>query len=337
MRGIYCRDLRLEWVAGALLALALPSFAAATNITTRTTLAVQTSQQSGHTQATAAITVTSLDGEPASGVVTIEDGSRQLAQAVLNGDGQATAVFGLAGGDHSLRAVYTGDASHRASSSVSTELSTQAASSPNFALSLAPVAPSTLPLTLTPGASGTIAVTVTPQDNAALTAPMFITLSCSGLPSLSSCTFTPETIEILASTPTSCSSGSPASACPPVSSMLIQTSEMVTTRVLPAGRLVHSSGPVAWAVLLPGVLGLGGVAWGLRRRHWLQRMALVALIGLVATVGTSACKPLYDYYELGPAHPPATPAGTYTVTVTGQSSNEVTSITNSTTMVLTVQ
>ena len=51
----------------------------------------------------------------------------------------------------------------------------------------------------------------------------------------------------------------------------------------------------------------------------------------------TACKPLYYYYQDGPPHPPATPSGTYTVTVTGQSTNGVTAITNNTTMVLTVQ
>jgi hypothetical protein len=95
--------------------------------------------------------------------------------------------------------------------------------------------------------------------------------------------------------------------------------------------------PVAWAFLLPGVLGLGGLAWGARRRLWLKRMTLVVLLGLVATMGATACSPLYRYYQHGPGSTPATPTGTYNVTVTAQSSNGVTAITNSTTMVLTVQ
>ncbi len=327
-----CRILRLSAVSALSLAFATLS-GAAQQAATQTVLTVQTSQPNGHTQATASVTVTGASGEPAGGVVTIEDSSRQLAQTVLGSDGQAKAVFTLSGGNHSLRAVYAGDASHLASASRSTNVSAQAASAPSFTLSLAAVAPSTLPLTLSPGASGTIAVTITPESNSALTSPMFVTLSCSGLPSLASCTFTPETIEILATTPTSCASGSPASACPPVSSMLVQTEEMVTSRSLPPSHPVHRT--VDWAILLPGLLGLGGLAWGTRRRRWPQRLALVALIGLVTTL--SACKPLYNFYEEGPAHPPATPAGTYTITVTGQSSNSVSAITSSTTMVLTVQ
>lgn len=84
------------------------------------------------------------------------------------------------------------------------------------------------------------------------------------------------------------------------------------------------------------MIGLGGLAWGARRRRWLQRLALLAFVGLVSALGMTACKPLYDYYQLGPPHPSATPSGTYTVTITGQSTNGVTAITNNTTMVLTV-
>jgi len=340
VRGLNCRGLRLEAVAGLGIALALavlPAAAVAQQITTHTSLTVETSVLGGRTQATISVAVAGADGLPVSGAVIIEDGNRELAEAALNSQGEATPVLSLAGGDHALRAVYAGDASHLSSASVTSNVSGSVSSTPNFALSLSPVAPSTLPLTLTAGQAGTIAVTIVPEDNAALTAPMFVTLSCSGLPSESSCTFTPATLEILPTTPASCPSGSSASACPPVSSMLLQTTEVGTTQVM-RPRLPGSGGsPVAWAILLPGILGLGGLAWGARRRRWLQRLALVALMGLVTALGTTACKPLYNYYQHGPSHPPATPSGTYTVTVTGQSTNGVTAITNNTTMVLTVQ
>ncbi len=334
-----CRGLRLEWVAGLSMALALPALlaAAAPGVATQTSLNVETSDQSGHTQATATITVTGVDGTPASGIVLVEDGSRQLAEAALNGNGQATAAMSLPTGNHTLRAVYTGDASHLYSASPTSGVTAQASSTPNFAITLAAVAPSTLPLTITNGGSGTIAVTLTPEDNAALAAPMFVTLSCSGLPALASCTFTPESIEILPTTPASCPAGSPASACPPVSSMLIQTQRQGTTGALTPAGLGRRGSPVAWAILLPGMLGLGGLAWGARKRRWLNRLALVALVGLVTTLGATACNPLYYYYNHGPTVTPSTPTGTFTVTVTGQSTNGVTAITNSTTMVLTVQ
>ena len=94
---------------------------------------------------------------------------------------------------------------------------------------------------------------------------------------------------------------------------------------------------MGWAVLLPGALGLGGLAWGVRRRPWLSRISLLALVALVTTLGTTACNPRYYYLNHGPPTNPATPAGTYTINVTAQSSNGVTAITNSTTMALTVQ
>jgi len=334
VRGISCRSLRLQGFVALGLALAvLP--AAAQQISTQTALSVETRDVAGRTQASASVAVIGADGLPASGVVSIVDGSRTLAQAALNAEGKATASFSLSAGDHALRASYLGDAAHHISISPTSEVTGQSSSTPNFAISLAPVAPSTLPLTVTAGDSGTIAVTLTPEDNAALTAPMFVTLSCSGLPSQSSCAFTPESLEILATTPAGCAAGSPASACPPVSSMLVQTQGQGGAQVVP---LAHRErNPVAWAILLPGIFSFGGLAWASRRRRWLQRLALVALVGLVTLLGTTACNPRYYYEHHGPTPTPATPSGTFNVIITAQSSNGVTSISNTTTMVLTVQ
>ncbi len=282
--------------------------------------------------------VTDANGQPATGAVIIDDGNKQAAEVLLNGSGQATSAVVLLAGQHTLRAVYAGDTAHLGSASLTSNVTGQTSSTPNFTISLAAVAPSTLPLSISAGTSGTIAVTLTPQNNAALTAPMFITLSCSGLPSLASCAFTPETLEILPTTPASCPTGSPASSCPPVSSMLIQTQGPgTTTQALPMSRPGQKNSAITWAIMLPGMLGLGGLAWGARRRAWLSRLTLMALIGLVTTLGTSACSPLYYYYQHGPDPTPPTPSGTYNVIVTAQSSDGVTAITNSTPMVLTVK
>ena len=69
-------------------------------------------------------------------------------------------------------------------------------------------------MTLTPGQTGTALITVMPENNSSLTAPMFVTLSCSGLPNETSCTFTPESVQILATTPASCTSGSALTSTP---------------------------------------------------------------------------------------------------------------------------
>jgi hypothetical protein len=185
-------------------------------------------------------------------------------------------------------------------------------------------------MTLTGGQSGTATVTVTPSQEyvASLNtteAPAFVTVSCSNLPSLASCAFTPQNLEIL-----------PGQDAGVISTMLVQT-ESPTVRAVPPAQLGPRGNPVAWAIVLPGMLGLGGLAWGARRRRWLQRLSLVLLVGLVTTLGTTGCNPLYYYYNHGPTNPHETPAGTYTVIVAGQSSNGVTAITNTTTLVLTVQ
>ena len=331
------RGKNLEWVAGLGMALAMAALPAAANaaqsVATETTLNVSTSDRGGRTLATATVNVTDEYGLPASGAVDIEDGSRILSEAALDGTGKATATVNLTGGSHTLRAVYSGDTTHMASNSPVSE--TQGTSgTPDFGISLTPISPTSFPMVLTQGASGTAEVTITPSNNASLTAPMFVTLSCSGLPNLASCTFTPETVEILPSTPASCSAGSPAADCPPISSMLLQTQSTGTVGKASPQR---KSSPVAWAFLLPGALGLGGLVWGARRRRWLNRLALVALLGVVSALGASGCSPLYRYYQHGPGNNPATPTGTFNVIITAQSSNGVTAITNSTTMVLTVQ
>jgi Bacterial Ig-like domain (group 3) len=326
----------MAWAGIALVGMVLPASAAAQNAATETTLSVNTTNRPGHTLASAAVTVTDEYGLPAAGAVNIQEGDRILASVALSSAGQATATFSLPGGEHALTAVYTGDASHLRSSSPVVEAQGSGSTTPGFQVTLAPVTPPSFPLVLPQGQSGTVEVTVTPVNNAALTSPMFVTLSCSGLPNESSCTFTPESLEISADTPTSCASGSPASSCPPISSMLLQTQAGISGQQPTAGMPARNSG-LTWAVLLPGVLGLGGLAWGTRRRRWFSRLSLLLMLALVTTFGTAGCSPLYRYYQHGPGYPPATPAGTYNVTITAQSSNGITAITNSTTLALTVQ
>jgi hypothetical protein len=319
----------MAWLGLALSFSLLPSAAIAQTVATRTTLSVSSTGQP-------TVAVTGLyDDAPAAGVVNFEEDGRILGQSVLNAQGQATASFKLPDGVHDIQAVYAGDASHLSSISTLATVQPQATTTgtPGYQLSIAPVSPSTLPMNLSPGQTGSLNVTVIPVNNAALTGPMFVTLSCSGLPSLSSCSFAPEEVQIVPSTPTSCPTGSPASACPPVSLMVISTQSAAPGGSAASNRTVS---PMNWALMLPGVLGLGGFAWGARRRRWLQRIALVALVGFVTVIGTTACSPLYRYYNHGPILAPQTPAGNYTVTITAQSSDGVTATSNSTTMVLNV-
>jgi hypothetical protein len=288
---------------------------------TATTLSAEKRVQNGHTVASFAVTVKSEDGTPATGAVVIQEDGRQLAGAALTAEGQARLEFALPDGQHNLTAVYTGDGTHQASVSAVSGVRAQAASStPDFQVSVAPAS-----LSLTAGTSGGATVSLTPINANSLTGPMFVTLACSGFPDQSSCTFTPENVEIL----------------PNATTAIASSMELITQGRNRTGQLQRpgspESKPVAWAVLLPGTLGLAGLAFSARRRRWLSRLALLALIGFVSVVGTTACAPRYNYYNHGPPFNLPTPPGSYTLQITAQSSNGITATTHTTQFALTVK
>jgi Bacterial Ig-like domain (group 3) len=316
---MFRRGLRLHWVAALGVALAIPALGAtAAQQSTQTALAVSARDLNGRTQTTLSMTVTGADGQPATGAIALSDHGKPLAGFALDAEGRLTATIELAPGDHSLSATYVGDQTHLTSSSEVTPVSAVAGTTPDFSVSVAPAT-----ITLRQGQSGSAIVSITPINAASLTAPMFVTISCAGLPDQSACTFTPENIEI------------PVGATAPINSTLvIATQAQSLAKIEPVFK--RGSQPIAWAVLLPGALLLGGLAFGARRRHFLGRFVLFALIGFVAMLGTTACSPLYNYYNHGPPKNLPTPAGAYTITVNAQSSNGVTATTHKTTFALTV-
>jgi hypothetical protein len=341
VRGIVRRCLRLELVAGLGIALAMPALAM---VPTATTTTLTAGTLSGCSQPLS-IAVTA-NGQPVtSGIVTINDvfngvtPAVQLGSVSLSSSGTATPTISLAAGTHLLVALFAGNSSDQASDSSSVSVSVTSECEFTVAVSnFNPASTSANNMTLTAGQAGSATVAITPsvEFTSTLTAPMFVTLSCSGLPDQASCNFTPANVEILSTTPESCPNGSVASACPPTSTMVIQTYAASTASVSPATRQGKGSAPIAWAFLLPGTFGLGGLAWGARRRRWFSRLSLMAVIGLVTLLGTTACNPRYGYEHHSPVPNPPTPAGSYTVTVTAQSTNGVTAITQETSFVLTV-
>jgi Bacterial Ig-like domain (group 3) len=302
------------------MALAMPALAAAGTQASQTRLSAEVRDQNGRTQAALSIHVAGEDGLAASGTITIQDQGKPLAGAALNSDGTANITIGLLPGSHGLRAVYSGDAAHRPSTSDIAAVGALASSTPDFSISVNPAS-----MTLTAGQTGTVSALVTPLNASALTAPMFVTLSCSGMPDQSSCTFTPENVEIL-----------PNATAAITSSMVISTSATGTRgQAMPPSHI--ESNPVAWAVLLPGAFSLAGLAFAARRRRWLNRLSLIALIGFVTVMGATACAPRYNYFNHGPPYNLPTPAGTYTIIVSAQSSNGVTATTHPTPFALTVK
>ena len=321
MIRMFRRGLRLQWVAALGLAVAMPGFAATaarTQQASQTSLRIDTRDGSGRTQATLSMTVTGADGQPAAGSIAIQDRGKPLAGFVLDAAGHATATVDLAGGDHSLSAVYTGDLAHLGSSSEVTPVHAVSGSTPDFSVSIAPAT-----LSLKQGQSGSATVSVTPINAASLTAPMFVTISCSGLPDQSACTFTPENIEIPI--------GATASI---TSSLVLATQATSLARAEPNAK--RRAQPIVLAVLLPGALVLGGIAFSARRRRFLSRFLVLGLVAFVSVLGTVACSPLYNYHNHGPPHNLPTPAGSYNVSINAQSSDGVTATTHKTTIAVTV-
>lgn len=321
MTGFWRRGVRLEWMTGMALALALPALGAlaqSTTVATQTTLRTETSDQAGRTRATVHAAVTDSDGKPATGAVVLTDHGVQISGVSLSTTGTAKIPVDLAAGTHQLQAIYKGDSTHASSVSSSASVHALTTGTPDFAITISPAS-----LSLTAGNTGDVKVSVKPENASALSSPMFITLSCSGIPDESACTFTPSTVEV------------------EVGATAAVTSDMVMTTQAQSGKLVVPGKPVgnatALAILFPGVLALGGLAWGARRRRFLSRLSLMVMLGLVAMAGTTGCNPQYGYQNHGPIPNQPTPSGNYTVKVTGQYSNGVTAITHYTNLALTVK
>ena len=319
VRGLNCRNVRLNRFAAWGVALAMPALAAASSQVTQTRLNAEIHDQGGRTHVSLSIAVAGGDSLPASGAVTIEDEGQPLAGVTLSADGTAQFSLALPPGPHALRALYAGDAGHKASTSDLSAVNAVASAAPDFAVAVNPAA-----ITLTAGQTGNVTASVSPVNSAALKAPMFVTLSCSGMPDQSSCAFTPENVEIL-----------PNATAATVSSLVITTQATGTRGMAAPVRPENNS--VAWAVLLPGAISLAGLAFAARRRRWLSRLSLLTLVGFVTVLGATACAPRYNYFNHGPPYNLPTPPGSYTIQISAQSSNGVSATTHTIPFALTVK
>ena len=273
----------------------------------------------GHSTVT--VTVTDDTGQPVSGAVSLVDitgsATHWLSGAALDAQGSATFRVGnLPAGDHALHAEFAGTPSDTASSSKPFTLHTEATAVPDFTIALSPT-------TFTVKTGGTAATTITITPLNGFTG--FISLSCSGLPiDYVSCNNTPANMEITTATPQT-------------AVMNIQTTATDSTdallhhRRLPGAPLARGNG--AYLALLPGIVGLG---WLTRKRRRLMRNLMLILLASVTLMSATGCSAQYWYYHLGPIFG-GTPPGTYTITVTAQTSNGVTAAEHSASVALTVQ
>ncbi len=297
--------------------LGLGSTFALAQTATQTTLTAETRETSGHTVATFSATVLGADGAPASGVVTLVDRGQEIAGSALDREGRAEIKLdSLTGGDHAVRAVYSGDSVRLASLSQPVVVHPMATVTPDFSVAIVPAS-----LTLKAGAAGNVVMTVTPLNGFT----GFISLSCSGLPIGVTCTYTPANLQVTATS------------AAVKADLTVQTTSPAGSKALnetPQGLPASGHGaPLVLAVLFPGILGLGLLG---RKRNLLGRTALLLMVGILSIAGTTACSARYGYFHHPPTYNPGTPKGSYTFTVTAQSSDGLTSNVHSTSLALTV-
>ncbi|MGA8937833.1 MAG: FG-GAP-like repeat-containing protein [Acidobacteriaceae bacterium] len=261
--------------------------AATTPIGTSTALSASASSAVSGTTITFTATVKQASGTTVpGGSVTFLDGTTTLGTGSLNGLGVATyAASTLAVGTHSITATYGGATGFTGSTSTAVSVSITAAVTPSYALSISPGSGS---VAAGSGTSATISVTPAGGFSAA------VSLACTGAPANATCSASPTSV-----TP----NGSTAS----TATLMIETS----VAVMAANRSSLPGERGQPGVLLSGAALLGWTLLRRRRRNWWWAQLGMALV-LVAAGAVTGC---------GGSGSGAnkTPAGTYSLTVTGTS------------------
>jgi hypothetical protein len=124
--------------------------------------------------------------ETPTGTVTFNNGSNALGSATLTAGVATFNVNGLSAGSYSITATYSGDANDSPSTSAPLAIIVQPPSAPpstpDFTLSLAQNA-----MTIATGSTGQTNVSISPENGFAAS----VNLSCTGLPSGATCSFSP--------------------------------------------------------------------------------------------------------------------------------------------------
>jgi len=229
-------------------------------------------------------TVTPMGSGTPGGTVTFKDGSTVLGTSPLSAGVAAFTTSALAVGAHSITASYAGNSNFAAS--VSTAFTQTVNAAPDFTISATPVTQA-----LSPGQNTSFMLTVTPLNGSTQS----ITISCTGAPAKAACN--PVTsVVILNGT-----SGS---------TVLINLTTTASSAFYPRG---PANFPIlrVWSFALAGILGgltiCFSVRAGQRAKYAFMYLLLIVLAGSGAGCGTRS----------GSQGIPGTPAGSYTLTITG--------------------
>ncbi|MGB7437157.1 MAG: Ig-like domain repeat protein [Candidatus Acidiferrum sp.] len=254
-------------------------------------------------------TVTAPGGVVPTGTVTFRDGGTVLGTVTLNGFGVATySTTALAIGSHTITAVYSGDANNAASSSSPLSVNVNP---PNFTLAATPTSQ-----TITDGNTATFSLGVTPQGSLVNA----VNFSCSGLPAMATCSFSPASVTPDANT--------------------VKTTLTITTvghsaslnlPSLPAAprRPPYLLGALTTLLAMLGML----IGWGEMNRR--PRPILPACLLLLFVISMAACAG--NSGKSSASTGAATPIGTTQLTVTASSTTANGSVSHSTTLTLTIQ
>jgi hypothetical protein len=246
-------------------------------------------------------TITSAITTTPTGTMTFVDGTTQLGTAAVSGSGVATfSTSSLAAGQHSIAAAYSGDANFLASTSAVMGL---AIAGPSFALS-----PSPLSLSVAPGASATSTIVITPSGGLS---PSGVALSCSISPANSPAA--------------TCSLGPVTVANNTGSSILTVTAVGAQSALAWPGLGQEPKGFLTLGLIIPAIL-LGGAGLKKPSTRKLFSFCLVFLVLSVCCFEVacgSGSQTNADQASNSPAPSgnAGTPAGLYTITITGSTTS----------------
>jgi hypothetical protein len=274
---------------------------AAENATaTQTTLTVATDNAGPRTRTTLTAHVSGGLGAP-SGVVNFRSGQTDLGSALVDSDGKASLETDLLpAGSHPVVAFYQGQSAYLNSTSSPELVQANVSTAAGFTVAATPTSLSTAV-----GGFVSSNVTVTPVNgfNA------FVSLSCTGLPINTTCTFSPVSVSAACTT-----SATGAQTCTPGASVMqIQTQTPSPTKTARNGDV----GMRGYAFVFPVLFGLAGL--GARKRGAWRNLAL-GMLAFAGLMGMTACSQRYNYLNHGPPPNPGTPIGSYTVTIQASSS-----------------